>query len=310
LIAVAVGILIYYFTGSKGLPNFIPGPEQFRGEDPFNNANPDDANVWRNKGKGLELTVINALDESWYPYFNTAVQQWDDGTPDALSLQVEMGQAPSPICREVDGAIKVCNGDYGATNWRGINKVLLANGWIYSSAARMNEYYFQGEDSAQRQYTMCHELGHGFGLPHTDESFFNRDLGNCMDYTNRPENNMQPDTPNFEFLTTLYGSLDGSIPPGGLATGTVEASETVPSDEDGSGGRNLRGFGNKLHSLLRSDRDSWLDEIDAMIDSGNIRPERDGWRVLHQSPRAESYEIDMGDGHTVQIHMLLAWEET
>jgi hypothetical protein len=26
----------------------------------------------------------------------------------------------------------------------------------------------------------------GFGLPHSDESFTNADLGNCMDYTNSP----------------------------------------------------------------------------------------------------------------------------
>jgi len=37
-------------------------------------------------------------------------------------------------------------------------------------------------------YTVLHlivTLGHGFGLPHTDERFWNRDQGNCMDYTNR-----------------------------------------------------------------------------------------------------------------------------
>jgi hypothetical protein len=48
--------------------------------------------------------------------------------------------------------------NYGDTNWRGINKVLLQNGWIYSSAARMNEYYNGNNDPSQMQYTMCHEV--------------------------------------------------------------------------------------------------------------------------------------------------------
>lgn len=55
---------------------------------------------------------------------------------------------------------------------------------------------------------MCHELGHGLGLGHTDENFHNKDLGNCMDYTERPENNMHPDTLNFEALEQMYGNVN------------------------------------------------------------------------------------------------------
>lgn len=35
-----------------------------------------------------------------------------------------------------------------------INKVLLENRRIYSSAARMNDYYVKDSDVAQKQYTM------------------------------------------------------------------------------------------------------------------------------------------------------------
>lgn len=41
----------------------------------------------------------------------------------------------------------------------GINTVLLSNGWITSSAARMNDHFFvEGSDEDKRQYTMCHEV--------------------------------------------------------------------------------------------------------------------------------------------------------
>jgi hypothetical protein len=47
----------------------------------------------------------------------------------------------------------------------------------------MNEFYLLTESDDQKLYTMCHEMGHGFGLPHWDEDFFNKDMGTCMDYT-------------------------------------------------------------------------------------------------------------------------------
>jgi hypothetical protein len=51
------------------------------------------------------------------------------------------------------------------------------------------------------------KIGHGFGLQHTDEDFFNSDLGNCLDYTNNPEVNQSPDESNFNFLVELYGEV-------------------------------------------------------------------------------------------------------
>jgi hypothetical protein len=158
LVGAAAALLLYFFVGADDVKNFIPDPNQFRQEDPFNNANKDDANLWRTKGGvGLELVVVNALDDEWHPYFLTAVDEWDSGTPDTLSLTIE-NSSPDSTCNAIDGKLKVCNGNYGATNWRGINKILLENGWIYSSAARMNEYYVTDNDDDQRQYTMCHEV--------------------------------------------------------------------------------------------------------------------------------------------------------
>jgi len=182
LVIGAGAALLLVFLGKGGAVGdvFIPDPQAFREEDPFNNNNPDDANLWRSGGQGLELTVINAMEEHWHEFFDNSVSQWDNGTPDALSLSVKYEDAQS-LCRAQDGALKVCNGDYGDTNWRGINKVMLQNNWIISSAARMNEYYLTRDyktDYPQMMYTVCHEVGHGFGLPHTDENFFNSNLGN------------------------------------------------------------------------------------------------------------------------------------
>ena len=99
--------------------------------------------------------------------FATAIEEWDQGTPDSLSLIVTDVE-PESLCEAVDGTMKVCNGNYGDTGWRGLNEVLLdrRTNIITSSAARMNEYYLHMSGIAnallnqardQRQYTMCHE---------------------------------------------------------------------------------------------------------------------------------------------------------
>ena len=52
-------------------------------------------------------------------------------------------------------------------------------------------------------------------MPHTDENPNNKDLGNCLDYTSTPENNLHPGEVNFERLRSIYlagegGALDDS----------------------------------------------------------------------------------------------------
>ena len=74
----------------------------------------------------------------------------------------------------------------------------------------MNEHYLLNADYDERLYTMCHEIGHGFGLPHTDENFNNKDLGNCLDYTNTPSNNLRPGDANCVRLLEMYGAVDGN----------------------------------------------------------------------------------------------------
>ena len=44
----------------------------------------------------------------------------------------------------------------------------------------------------------------GFGLPHTDENPYNTNLGNCLDYTDDPEDNLLPGAVNFAKLREMY----------------------------------------------------------------------------------------------------------
>ena len=53
---------------------------------------------------------------------------------------------------------------------------------------------------------MCFCLG--FGLPHTDENPYNKNLGDCMDYTDDPEVNLLPGEVNMNALREVYLSQE------------------------------------------------------------------------------------------------------
>lgn len=90
---------------------------------------------------------------------------------------------------------------------------------------------------------------------------------------------MQPDDANFSFLNTLYGP-----------TQTVQANEAVP--------------GNRRLSRAVPDhvRDA-LDGLDDLIDVGHVQPH---WRQLHADEHGAAHEIDLGEGFTAQLHIMLA----
>jgi len=150
---------------------------------------------------GLHLTLRNALDDTWQDEFEYAVADWQES--DALVLTAEKVEVDHD-CGRVDGVMVVCNANFGATGWVGINENEIKRGVIVSSVAKMNEYYLLNAEYDQRRYTMCHELGHGFGLPHTDENPYNANLGDCLDYTDDPDENLYPGEVNMRKLSNMY----------------------------------------------------------------------------------------------------------
>jgi len=216
LVMTGIGLAVFFivYDGKlNNLPDFPSLDDFWPDDDPYagENDDPSSANKWSNtdNAPGLTLTILNALSNDWSDAFYSAVSDWDNAPPpnyDALTLTTSTTPYESE-CRPVRGQMKVCNGEYGDTNWRGINEVLIRRGVILSSVAKMNDTYLRRASEDQRRYTMCHEIGHGFGLPHTDEDFYNTDLGNCMDYTSNPKNNLTPNKMNYDFLAELYGYI-------------------------------------------------------------------------------------------------------
>jgi hypothetical protein len=120
---------------------------------------------WKNKNKGLTLKIRNSLSSDWNEYFVQAVSDWNAAP--ALDLSTE-DSAEDPDCVRARGIMKVCNAAYGKLGWTGLNEVYYEGSFIAASVAKMNESYLgeRGTSTAEKQYVMCHEIGHGFGLPH------------------------------------------------------------------------------------------------------------------------------------------------
>ena len=154
------------------------------------------------------MYIMNSCDETWSDTFDEYIDKWNSGTPDSLTL-TSGKYDHDPECTAYTGVINVCNGNYGDTGWTGIATTWsnTLSGYTVSATARLNDYYLIGASSYERKYNMCHELGHTFSLPHTDEKHFNPDRHECMDYTVRYWNNLNPGQANFDRLNQLYGSV-------------------------------------------------------------------------------------------------------
>jgi hypothetical protein len=163
IISAAVTVVILYFTGNLGgLGDDIDGglDKIFTVDsDPFQGFTIDQASRWDTTSYtegGLQIELWNACEDRWTSFFDRAVSEWDAGSPDVLTLTASRVDVDGD-CMAVDGIIKVCNGDYGDTQWRGINEILIQDDYIISSTAKMNDFYLDKESDQHKQMTMCHE---------------------------------------------------------------------------------------------------------------------------------------------------------
>jgi hypothetical protein len=285
LIASSIGLIIATGNASKITPNSLSNiVPSFNNEDVTDPFSGTDIPKWKNDGNGLELELLNALDDTWQSTFALAIADWDFGNPDALTLGTEKITYEFD-CEAVPGKVKVCNGDYGETQWRGINQALLdGDGFIEASSAKMNEFYLKFAGEGTRQYTMCHEIGHSFGVPHTDENFDNADLGNCLDYTNNFDENKHPDETNYEFLTELYG----------LAA--RRQRRAVRRDSS---------LVSRVKEIPQHVREKMRDVVGKLERRMDKNAHEDGWKLLHRTEHGEEHEMELQDGYKVRVHMLL-----
>jgi hypothetical protein len=187
---------------------------------------------WARTANPFTISLGRNLSSSWTNYLTAASNDWS--LSDVLNTTVVSGGTTGSQCSPTSGRVEVCNAAYGSTGWLGVAQIwITSRTHILQGTVKVNDTYFstpQYNSPAWRQFVMCQEVGHTFGLDHQDENFNNRNLGTCMDYTSDPDgtltnelSNLHPNAHDYEQLDTIYTHLDSFSTVGGSPTFTSRA---------------------------------------------------------------------------------------
>jgi hypothetical protein len=124
---------------------------------------------WNRYGSTVTIQVYNYATSS-YSNANAAIRDWDSHT--ILSL-------PDPGSHT---DISVFDGNSGATGWVGLATIVNSNGnYITHAHAQLNTYY--GYTGSQATGVYCQEVGHTFGLDHSNDGCMGMGYYNNLTYT-------------------------------------------------------------------------------------------------------------------------------
>jgi len=163
---------------------------------------------------GAEVTapVGDNVGPQWDKYLVGAVANWNKST--VIQSPVVAGTTLPAKCQLKAGTIQVCNAVYGVTGWLGLTSVQVSNGHISAMSSKLNDSYYNTptyNTAGWRQYVVCHELGHAYGLAHQDEDFYNPNIGSCLDLPLNVKGNEGPNAHDYEMLAALYNHAESSL---------------------------------------------------------------------------------------------------
>jgi len=186
---------------------------------------------WARTANPLTLKINEALTSNWEPFLRVAMDDWTTSTVLNFSPTTPVSSSASAKrCNPIAGQVLVCNASYGQRGWLGIASIWANGDHITQGTTKVNDSYFnqtQYNTPAWRQFVMCQEIGHDFGLDHQDEGFGAPNLGTCMDYTNDPDgggaygaSTEHPNAHDYEQLEAMYAHLDSTNTATGAAAPT------------------------------------------------------------------------------------------
>ena len=197
---------------------------------------------WARTSNPFTLKVGDNVGSAWDSYLDAALRDWSAST--VLDLTKVAGSVNPKTCKATPGMVQVCDAKYGYNGWLGVAGISITGGTHITKAyVKLNDSYYSSptyDTPAWRAAVMCQEIGHTFGLDHQDEKFNNANLGTCMDYTNDPTTNQQPNQGDYDELLCIYdpayaGRTLSTSNPSHVCTGTghLDATTTVGAPAPG-----------------------------------------------------------------------------
>jgi len=165
---------------------------------------------WARTANPFTLKLGDNVTSTWDSYMRTTSTDWTESS--VLDTTIVAGGTNPKNCRPTSGRVEVCNASYGNNGWLGVAQIWASGSHITQGAVKLNDYYFNTakyNTTAWRNSVMCQEVGHTLGLGHNDEDF-NTNSGTCMDYSNNPGPNQQPNQHDYDQLAAIYAHLDST----------------------------------------------------------------------------------------------------
>lgn len=175
---------------------------------------------WKRTSSAIKYIPFRRYVSSiWVTRYNTAIADWRKSAMTKIRPKTTFIGPANKSCPMATGQGSVCDGLYGSTGWLGLATIYIAPGnHISRGMARQNNTYFKTKaynTVAWRQFVICQEIGHIFGLAHVNEIFNNPNTGSCMDYTNDPDggpggasntdkNNMHPNAHDYALINSRH----------------------------------------------------------------------------------------------------------
>jgi hypothetical protein len=182
----------------------------------------------------VTISFGDNLSPSWEGYFQTALTQWNKS--DVVRAKSSRGATNPAQCDKKDGTVQVCDSDYGtSTGWLGLTTLDFNGDKITAATIKINDSFFkqqQYDDPVAKRHTMCHEMGHAFGLDHVSTRSCMNDSDQAIFTNDTPINR------DFKTLDQIYSKKNAKASevttagatPGVLALPQTTFTETMTSE--------------------------------------------------------------------------------
>jgi hypothetical protein len=170
---------------------------------------------WRRASDPFTVRLVDSVTSRWQDQVEAAAQEWSDRSG-VLNVSMTTGAtdgATRKECPAPDGAVRICNADYGNTSWAAITRVVMTGDHIVRAKIKLND-----RGAFAYRALACHEIGHALGLAHRKPS----ETTSCMT-PSVMRSQRHPDRHDIGKIARIYEHSDGA--------GVQSADAHVHSDE-------------------------------------------------------------------------------